>query len=47
MPGRRVAGLDRDKDGKADVNREALRWMMSMGCGVGFMQDGKGWRRAE
>jgi hypothetical protein len=30
----RVAGLDRDKAGKADVSREALHWMTSMDCGI-------------
>ena len=31
---RRVAGLDRDKAGKADVSREALHWMTSMEGGI-------------
>jgi hypothetical protein len=36
----RVAGLDRDKAGKADVSREALHWMTSMECGI--VQHGMG-----
>jgi hypothetical protein len=48
VPGE-VQGLDRDKDMmfKADVSREALRLMMSMDCGIVFMQRGKVWGRSE